>query len=375
MDFVIDREEIEFRAQIIQERKKRYEVEEKLRKLITSLTKAGINVPPVYKIESDTDSNINEEYDYLSALQDNENELGEETDEEFTTDLEESNIKLSNNVNIEDIETATEPSASITETINVTSKQDEQKIKLLEENVEELQQKISFMAQKLSTLEDENRFLSFSVVSLQKKLSTRTTQLETLVHTNQLLQNQQDLYTDLYNRNSDLEAHLELLGKSLEEEKQRSTKHLESLDKREKEYQLLKEEFTMKEETVEKMAKALIKLKTRLTKYETEMCKFVVEKIYDRYPPSSAKITVIKDMQSSPSKYQLDIVVHGKRTSRFLDQLISLDISKHDPELFSITFKDSPKEEFKSQVRSDVVQTLQELLVKSRSQASPKKKK
>eukprot|EP01125_Pyxidicula_operculata_P013920 TRINITY_DN4622_c0_g1_i5.p1 TRINITY_DN4622_c0_g1~~TRINITY_DN4622_c0_g1_i5.p1 ORF type:complete len:232 (+),score=29.91 TRINITY_DN4622_c0_g1_i5:479-1174(+) len=231
------------------------------------------------------------------------------------------------------------------------------------------------MAQKLSTLEDENRFLSFSVVSLQKKLSTRTTQLETLVHTNQLLQNQQDLYTDLYNRNSDLEAHLELLGKSLEEEKQRSTKHLESLDKREKEYQLLKEEFTMKEETVEKMAKALIKLKTRLTKYETEMCKFVVEKIYDRYPPSSAKITVIKDMQSSPSKYQLDIVVHGKRTSRFLDQLISLDISKHDPELFSITFKDSPKEEFKSQVRSDVVQTLQELLVKSRSQASPKKKK
>eukprot|EP01125_Pyxidicula_operculata_P013919 TRINITY_DN4622_c0_g1_i4.p1 TRINITY_DN4622_c0_g1~~TRINITY_DN4622_c0_g1_i4.p1 ORF type:complete len:339 (+),score=53.74 TRINITY_DN4622_c0_g1_i4:7-1023(+) len=296
MDFVIDREEIEFRAQIIQERKKRYEVEEKLRKLITSLTKAGINVPPVYKIESDTDSNINEEYDYLSALQDNENELGEETDEEFTTDLEESNIKLSNNVNIEDIETATEPSASITETINVTSKQDEQKIKLLEENVEELQQKISFMAQKLSTLEDENRFLSFSVVSLQKKLSTRTTQLETLVHTNQLLQNQQDLYTDLYNRNSDLEAHLELLGKSLEEEKQRSTKHLESLDKREKEYQLLKEEFTMKEETVEKMAKALIKLKTRLTKYETEMCKFVVEKIYDRYPPSSAKVWLKKEL-------------------------------------------------------------------------------
>jgi len=108
------------------------------------------------------------------------------------------------------------------------------------------------------------------------------------------------------------------------------------------------------------MAAALMKLKNRLDAFELEVCKFMVEKVYDQYPPSSAKITII--VHPNTGHAHLDVIANGKRYVHPIETVTSLRVSKTDPDKFYIGYKNCPMDVFTTKLREEVFNTLREYL-------------
>lgn len=70
---VFDSDEVkELRSQLVQERKRRYAVEDKLRKLIITIQKCapGVQVPDIFRLADDTLADQDTQDDFLDSLAD-----------------------------------------------------------------------------------------------------------------------------------------------------------------------------------------------------------------------------------------------------------------------------------------------------------------
>jgi len=108
------------------------------------------------------------------------------------------------------------------------------------------------------------------------------------------------------------------------------------------------------------MAAALVKLKNRLNAFELEVCKFMVEKVYNQYPPSIAKITII--LHPNTGNAHFDVIVNGKRYVHPIETVTSLRVSKNDPNKFYVGYKNGPVDVFTTKMREEVYTALRECL-------------
>ena len=120
---------------------------------------------------------------------------------------------------------------------------------------------------------------------------------------------------------------------------------------REERIETLTRELADKDETVSKMVRAVIKYKNRLATIELEAAKFVVEKVYQFYPNSTAQVPSIAliflihfvkllVIQNPTTKaVHFDLVVNGKRHAYSVDDIVSIGPIKSDKYKFSFTMK------------------------------------
>eukprot|EP01126_Amoeba_proteus_P035958 TRINITY_DN3640_c0_g1_i1.p1 TRINITY_DN3640_c0_g1~~TRINITY_DN3640_c0_g1_i1.p1 ORF type:complete len:172 (+),score=38.54 TRINITY_DN3640_c0_g1_i1:840-1355(+) len=139
---------------------------------------------------------------------------------------------------------------------------------------------------------------------------------------------------------------------------------LQELDQKQREFQVemtqrdteiteLRRKVKAKDETIEKMANASMKLKSRLAKFEVELCRFTVDKIFSGFPPSTAIISMLQDVKTK--KIQFHCIVNGKRIFWPTEDISSFSSSELESNKFFVTFKNSRSQEvFLSNVRDEV---------------------
>lgn len=111
----------------------------------------------------------------------------------------------------------------------------------------------------------------------------------------------------------------------------------------------MKQTVKVKDETIEKMATASYKLKARLSRFEQELCKFTVEKIFKGYPPSVAQVStslpessqselcLIQELKTRNA--HLHVIVNGKRNTWPIEDINSFAGSKTEMNKFYVIFK------------------------------------
>lgn len=370
MDDVFETPEIkELRSQLVSERKRRYAVEEKLKKLIITIQKSGgVRVPDIFRVEADTDHEARD--DFLDALHD---DLGDRThkaddlDDEFDISLQESEIKFEEDLNLSTIVDIPTEDTSKTHMSAEEEKRFKNKIQKLEEEINLFQERTSHQTQvelqakqTIASLEADVELSSQHIKKLITKLNQRSDQLSILLQVNSDLKIQSQRYESLVFQNSDLNAKIVSMELQIKESQTQLALKDQSIKEREESIVELKKKLEGTEQTVEKMATGLLKLKSRLAKFEQELCKFTVEKTYKAHPSSTAQLILIENM--SQRRKHIDVIVNGKRHTYPLKTIFSISASKTDANKFYIVLKDKTQEAFSSSVRDEVVMTLQDHL-------------
>jgi len=113
-----------------------------------------------------------------------------------------------------------------------------------------------------------------------------------------------------------------------------------------------------KEATIDKIANATVRLKSRLGKFEREICKFIVEKVGEDNILSAAQIVLVDDLRQ---KYKhFDVISNGKRIECPVSNIYSITRSSTIADEFYIIKKDRTKDVYRSKVRDEVTTTLKE---------------
>jgi len=186
-------------------------------------------------------------------------------------------------------------------------------------------------------LEKENTFLSEVVQSLELRLEQRRKQVEFLVDKGSQIHSINERYYQICDENCKIRSEIRETEKKLEKENQEVEKRNSIIIDKEKEIEQLRKELRAKEASLDKMASSLISMKTRVIGFEVEVAKFLVDKIYEKFDPSEAKLIVVQNEDTHKS--HLDVVVNGKRHVHDMDTIQDLRTSKNNPDRFIILFK------------------------------------
>jgi len=355
--------------------------------LLDVLQKSGLKVPKKFRLqhvpnrsrEEANDQSPEAEEDHLAALTATGSEVlsqeeGSDFDEEnFEMWIEESDVKIKQIF----AETHNEPSDSTNTThmanVGTTSSLSSPlhtelqsrvatltlELSDLQKKLEEMEQQSNLTKRKIRNLELETEFLSKKLSNTTEKLTERTKQLREVITYNAELQVLHRNIVDATNENTQLRAELKATELELLKARDENVKIDSVVALKNQEFSDLQQTIKLKDETIEKMAQALMKMKARLARSEVECCKFTVEKFFRGYPSSTAHLSIIKDARSK--KAHLDVIVNGKRTVWPVSEISEI-VAESERNKFAIVFKDRNREIFMSNVRDNVVKELKECL-------------
>eukprot|EP01127_Copromyxa_protea_P006526 TRINITY_DN1646_c0_g1_i1.p1 TRINITY_DN1646_c0_g1~~TRINITY_DN1646_c0_g1_i1.p1 ORF type:complete len:424 (-),score=94.01 TRINITY_DN1646_c0_g1_i1:51-1244(-) len=394
--FSLDDAENKLRAQLVKERNRRYQAEEKLSELINVLQKSGLKVPKKFKLEYDEEKSTqvkgSKEHfdDHLAALAEVEDSTeGDNSDfdeENFEMWIEESDVKIKqaleetkrkreNKLNREEDREYREGARDgkthkEVERLEIEVKRSQEEQMKAEETVSQKTKELQSCVLKNQAQQGEIEVLTKKLEKVNLKLEERTKSLRSLITMNKELASLNTLCMRLEQENRNLYVNLELKQAEIDNFSNIHCNIDKNLSEKDQDISDLRQTIKLKDETIEKMATASFKLKQKLARFEDELCRFTVEKVFKGFPSSTAQLSIVQEIVTK--KAHLNLIVNGKRSRWPTDEILTISSSKTEDTKLYIVFRDKSQEAFLSNVtrRDEVLSTLQEVLKNLRDNKS-----
>jgi len=252
------------------------------------------------------------------------------------------------------------------------SREDRLKIKVLQKQFSELkdvyddlqrrhkQLEDNFLQQRIHSLATEQKLESADmfIEKIKQRLKEKISKVKALIQEKNQSSKLNTKYTLVCQEKIKLEVEIELWKKKLNTLTTECDKLHEGIKEKDEQLFNLSKENRNKDDTISKMAQKLINLKNRIDTVETQLCKYFVKKI-SKFFYLNADATLVVTKAPATSELSLDVFTNGKRINHPFDTIKSILKHTDSDTRFTVLYTNDRSDVFESQVRSEVLSSLQ----------------